>query len=65
LQVKIAHARKPPRVRKDVLKTLPPPQLTAGYNVVYVGNLAFEATAEDIKAHFADCKVSKVRGSAL
>jgi hypothetical protein len=36
------------------------PGKTAGYNVAYVGNIAFEAGPDDLKALFADCGVTKV-----
>ncbi|KAF6252896.1 hypothetical protein COO60DRAFT_1550635 [Scenedesmus sp. NREL 46B-D3] len=37
------------------------PGKTAGYNVAYVGNIAFEAGPDDLQALFAECGVSKVR----
>jgi hypothetical protein len=36
------------------------PGKTAGYNVAYVGNIAFEAGPDDLKALFAECGVTKV-----
>lgn len=36
------------------------PSRTPGYNVAYVGNIAFEATAEDVSTLFAECGVTKV-----
>jgi hypothetical protein len=38
------------------------PGKTAGYNVAYVGNIAFEAGPDDLKALFAECAVTKVIG---
>jgi hypothetical protein len=37
------------------------PARTPGYNVAYVGNIAFEARPEDISALFESCNVTKVR----
>jgi hypothetical protein len=37
------------------------PAKVAGYNVAYVGNIAFEATTEDIKALFEGCEVTRIR----
>jgi hypothetical protein len=37
------------------------PARTPGYNVAYVGNIAFEARPEDISALFDSCNVTKVR----
>ena len=36
------------------------PARTPGYNVAYVGNIAFEARPEDISALFEACNVTKV-----
>lgn len=33
---------------------------TPGYNVAYVGNIAFEAGPDDLKQIFAECGVTKV-----
>jgi hypothetical protein len=38
------------------------PGKAAGYNVAYVGNIAFEAGPDELKALFAECGVTKVRG---
>jgi RNA recognition motif-containing protein len=38
-----------------------PAQKVKGYNVAYVGNIAFEASPEDIKALFESCGVTLVR----
>lgn len=37
------------------------PGKTPGYNVAYVGNIAFEVTPEELKEVFADCGVKLVR----
>jgi hypothetical protein len=36
------------------------PARTPGYNVAYVGNIAFEARPEDVSALFEACNVTKV-----
>lgn len=38
------------------------PAKTPGYNVAYVGNIAFEARTEDISGLFEGCGVTKVCG---
>ncbi|CAN1798054.1 Phragmoplastin interacting protein 1 [Linum perenne] len=37
------------------------PQVVKGYNRIYVGNLAWDITEENIKNFFADCKISSIR----
>jgi len=63
LKVKIAHAR-PAKASRAIEASKPrsgPAAKTPGYNVLYVGNLAFEASPQHVTEHFQNCKVTKVR----
>ncbi|KAF0924089.1 hypothetical protein E2562_008414 [Oryza meyeriana var. granulata] len=37
------------------------PKMIEGYNRVYVGNLAWDITEDDLKKFFSDCKISSIR----
>ncbi|CAM8982389.1 unnamed protein product [Rhodiola kirilowii] len=37
------------------------PQMLKGYNRIYVGNLAWEVTDDDLRSLFADCSISSIR----
>ncbi|XP_062180195.1 phragmoplastin interacting protein 1-like [Phragmites australis] len=37
------------------------PKLIEGYNRIYVGNLPWDITEDDIKKFFSDCKISSIR----
>lgn len=37
------------------------PEIVEGYNRVYVGNLSWDITEDDLKMFFSDCKVSGIR----
>ena len=37
------------------------PKIVEGYNRVYVGNLSWDITEDDLKQLFSDCKVSSIR----
>ncbi|XP_006653974.1 RNA-binding protein 34 [Oryza brachyantha] len=37
------------------------PKMIEGYNRVYVGNLAWDITEDDLKRFFSDCKISSIR----
>lgn len=37
------------------------PKLVEGYNRIYVGNLSWDITEEDLKTLFSDCKISSIR----
>uniref|UniRef100_A0A061R067 Nucleolin n=1 Tax=Tetraselmis sp. GSL018 TaxID=582737 RepID=A0A061R067_9CHLO len=58
LKIKVAHGG-PKKARASGKQG--EPQKAPGYNVVYVGNLPFDAAEDDIRAHFAGCSISKVR----
>ncbi|KAG8084567.1 hypothetical protein GUJ93_ZPchr0010g10680 [Zizania palustris] len=37
------------------------PKMIEGYNRIYVGNLAWDITEDDLKKFFSDCKISSIR----
>lgn len=37
------------------------PEMVEGYNRIYVGNLSWDITEEDLRKLFSDCKVSSIR----
>ncbi|XP_072983222.1 phragmoplastin interacting protein 1 [Typha latifolia] len=37
------------------------PQVMEGYNRIYVGNLSWDVTEDDLKKLFSDCKISSIR----
>ncbi|CAA7389609.1 unnamed protein product [Spirodela intermedia] len=52
-----AAAPPPTRQRSDVFS----PEIIDGYNRLYVGNLAWDITEEDLRAFFQGCSISAVR----
>lgn len=37
------------------------PEIVEGYNRIYIGNLSWDVTEEDLKNLFSDCKISSIR----
>eukprot|EP00884_Botryococcus_braunii_P001700 jgi/Botrbrau1/11530/Bobra.0393s0009.1 len=71
VRIKVEACKAPPPSKSKLLSSKPPsspprrpsaPALkTPGYLVAYVGNVAFEASAEDVSAVFEGCNVTRVR----
>lgn len=61
--LKVQHSAAKPKgpVKKEVYNE--PPSKTEGYTRVYIGNLSWSVTEEDIRDFFKDCKIDSVRFS--